>query len=86
MTTKQLNKLTMYLAVGGIRDGTPASWQTLQAFADAYTDLQTRVTNIQTFAQNQTQDTSGIAEDKKLRARPCAPSRCRLPMPFTPTP
>jgi len=53
MTTKQLNKLTMYLAVEGICDGTPSAWQSLQAFADAYTDLKTRVTNIQTFAQSQ---------------------------------
>ena len=32
MTTKQLNKLTMYLAVEGICDGTTPIWQPLQAF------------------------------------------------------
>jgi hypothetical protein len=31
MNAKQLNKLTMYLAVKGICDGTPSTWQTLQA-------------------------------------------------------
>lgn len=65
MNTKQLNKLTMYLAVEGICDGTPLAWQTLQAFSDAYTDFKSHVTNIQTFSQNQTQDTSGIAQDKQ---------------------
>jgi hypothetical protein len=65
MTTKQLNKLTMYLAVEGICDASPTIWQSLQAFADAYTGLKTHVTNIQTFSQSQTQDTSGIAQDKK---------------------
>jgi len=73
MNTKQLNKLTMYLAVEGICDASPAVWQTLQAFADVYTDLKTRVNNIQTFAQSQTQDTSGIAADKKAaRQAMCA--------------
>lgn len=65
MNTKQLNKLTMYLAVEGICDASPAAWQTLQAFSDAYTDLKTHVTNIQTFSQSQTQDNSGIAQDKQ---------------------
>ena len=65
MTTKQLNKLTMYLAVEGICDASPTAWQPIQAFADAYTDLKTHVTNIQTFSQSQEQNTSGIAQDKQ---------------------
>jgi hypothetical protein len=65
MNTKQLNKLTMYLAVKGVCDAETAIWQSVQAFADAYADLQTRVTNIQTFSQTQTQNTTGIAQDKK---------------------
>ena len=78
MNTKQLNKLTMYLAVEGICDGTPTAWQSLQAFADAYTDLKTHVTNIQTFAQNQTQDTSGIAQDKQSARQ----AMCALALPI----
>jgi hypothetical protein len=64
MRTKQLNKLTMYLAVKGICDGNPTVWQAVQAFADAYADFETHVVNIQTYAQNQEQDTSGITQDK----------------------
>lgn len=73
MNTKQLNKLTMYLAVEGICDANNTVWQPLQAFADAYTDLKTRVSNIQTFAQSQTQNTTGIAQDKQAaRQAMCA--------------
>ncbi len=73
MNTKQLNKLTMYLAVEGICDGTPTAWQSLQAFANAYTDLKLHVTNIQTFSQSQAQDTSGVAQDKQAaRQAMCA--------------
>lgn len=73
MNTKKLNRLAMYLAVEGICDASPTAWQTLQAFADAYTDLKTHVTNIQTFAQSQEQDTSGIAQDKQAaRQAMCA--------------
>jgi hypothetical protein len=64
METIQTNKLTMYLAVEGICDASTASWQAVQAFADSYADLQIRVTNIQTFAQSQTQKTTGITQDK----------------------
>lgn len=78
MNTKQLNKLTMYLAVEGICDGAPTAWQTLQAFADAYTDLKTRVTNIQTYSQSQTQDTSGIAQDKQAARQ----AMCALALPI----
>ncbi len=73
MNTKQFNKLNMYQAVEGICDASPTVWQPLQAFADAYTDLKTRVTNIQTFAQSQSQDTSGVAQDKQVaRQAMCA--------------
>jgi hypothetical protein len=78
MTTKQLNKLTMYLAVEGICDAATAIWQTVQAFADAYTDLKTRVTNIQTFAQSQTQNTTGVAQDKKAARQ----AMCALALPI----
>jgi hypothetical protein len=72
MKTKQINKLTMYLAVGGICDGSPAVWQPLQAFADAYADFKTRVANIQAFGQSQAQDNSGVAKDKQAaRAAMC---------------
>ena len=73
MNTKQLNKLTMYLAVEGICDANNTAWQTLQAFADAYTDLKSHVANIQTFSQSQTQDNSGVTQDKQAaRQAMCA--------------
>jgi hypothetical protein len=73
MNTKQLNKLTMYLAVEGICDANPSVWQILQAFADAYADLKARVADIQTFAQSQTQNHTGIAADKQVaRQAMCA--------------
>ncbi len=78
MNTKQTNKLTMYLAVEGICDGTPTAWQPIPAFADAYTDLKTRVNNIQTFAQNQEQDISGIAQDKQAARQ----TMCNLALPI----
>jgi hypothetical protein len=65
MKTKQINKLTMYFAVRGICDASPAVWQSLEAFADAYADFKTHVTNIQALSQNQSQDTSGIIWDKQ---------------------
>ncbi|HEY1719156.1 MAG TPA: hypothetical protein VGH42_12800 [Verrucomicrobiae bacterium] len=72
MKTKQLNKLTMYLAVGGICDANPAVCQSLQAFVDAHVDFKTHVANLQTFAQSHEQDNSGIAQDKQAaRAAMC---------------
>jgi hypothetical protein len=72
MKTKQLNKLTMYLSVEGICAASPTVWQPLQAFADAFADLKTHITNIQNFAQSREQDTSGIAVDKQAaRAAMC---------------
>jgi hypothetical protein len=37
MNTKQLNKLTMYLAVEGICDATPTAWQSPQIFRPSLT-------------------------------------------------
>ncbi|MGA2030321.1 MAG: hypothetical protein ABSG87_09650, partial [Verrucomicrobiota bacterium] len=72
MNTKQLNKLTMYLAVEGICDGNTTVWQPLQGFADAYADLKTHVTGIQTLAQSQSLNNTGIAVDKHAaRAAMC---------------
>jgi hypothetical protein len=65
MNIKQLNKLNMYLAVEGICDASPTIWQSLQAFAQAYADFKTHVTNIQAFVQSQTQNNTGIAVDKQ---------------------
>src|SRR5476651_910085 len=64
MTTKQNNKLAMYLAVKAVCDAAQAVWTTLQAFADAYTDFTSHISNIQSLAQNQMLDTSGITQDK----------------------
>ena len=65
MNTKQINKLTMALAVEGICDVNPSVWQSLPAFADAYTDLKARVHNIQALGQSQSQDNSGLTQDKQ---------------------
>lgn len=73
MDTKKLNKLSMCLAVEGICDASPTVWQNLPAYADAYNDLKIHVTNIQTLAQSQAQDTSGITQDKQAaRQAMCA--------------
>jgi len=62
----------MYLAVEGICAASPTVWQSLEAFADAFADLKTHITNIQNFAQSREQDTSGIAADKHAaRAAMC---------------
>lgn len=55
----------MFLAVKTVCDRNNATWQTLQAFADAYTEFGTRVSNIQTLAQNQSVDATGLAADKQ---------------------
>ena len=64
MTAKQENKLSMYLAVQAVCDRNTATIQTLQAFVDGYTEFGTHVSNIQTLAQNQSVDSTGLAADK----------------------
>ena len=46
MNTKQENKLAMYLAVKAVLDSNNSVWQSLQAFADGYTDFSGHVTQI----------------------------------------
>lgn len=65
MTTKQQNKLNMYLAVKAVLDANDSVWQSLPAFADGYAGLSTQIGSIQALAQNQNLDTSGIAQDKQ---------------------
>jgi hypothetical protein len=65
MTAKQENKLSMYLAVKAVCDRNNATWQTLPAFADAYAEFGTHVSNIQTLAQNQSVKATGLAADKQ---------------------
>jgi hypothetical protein len=65
MTAKQENKLSMFLAVKAVCDRNTATIQTLPAFADGYTEFTTRVANIQTLAQNQSVDATGLAADKQ---------------------
>ena len=65
MNTKQQNKLAMYLAVKAVVDANNSVWTSLPAFADGYTGFTTQIGNIQTLAQNQNLDTSGIAQDKQ---------------------
>ena len=55
----------MFLAVKAVCDRNTATIQTLPAFADAYTEFGTRVSNIQTLAQNQSVDSTGLAADKQ---------------------
>jgi hypothetical protein len=65
MNTKQQNKLAMYLAVKGVLDANNPVWQSLQAFADGYTDFTSHVARIQTLELSQVTDSTGIAQDKK---------------------
>ncbi|MEI9959981.1 MAG: hypothetical protein WDM76_02275 [Limisphaerales bacterium] len=65
MTTKQKNKLVMYVAVKAVCDAAQSIWTTLQAFADAYTDFTSHISNIQSLAQNQMLDTKGITKQKQ---------------------
>ena len=65
MTTKQQNKLAMYLATKSVLDSNNAVWQSLQAFADGYTDFTSHVARIQTLELSQVTDSTGIAQDKK---------------------
>ena len=65
MTAKQENKLSMFLAVKAVCDRNPATIATLPAFADGYTEFTTHVANIQTLAQNQSVDATGLAADKQ---------------------
>lgn len=64
MTSKQENKLSMYLAVKAVCDRNNTTWQPLQAFVDGYADFGTRVTNIQNLAQSQAVDSTGLTADK----------------------
>jgi len=65
MTTKQQNKLAMYLAVKSLLDANNSIWQSLLAFADGYADFTSHVTRIQTLELSQVTDSTGIAQDKK---------------------
>lgn len=55
----------MYLAVKAVCDRNNSTWQTLQAFTDAYAEFGAHVTNIQTLSQSQSQQTTGLAADKQ---------------------
>lgn len=72
MTSKQENKLSMYLAVKAVCDRNSSTIATLAAFADGYTEFETHVTNIQTLAQNQAVDATGLAADKQQLRRDMA--------------
>jgi len=65
MTSKQENKLSMYLAVKAVCDRNNSTWQTLQAFVDGYADFGGRVINIQNLAQSQAVDSTGLSADKE---------------------
>ena len=65
MTTKQENKLSMFLAVKTVCDRNTTTIATLPAFADAYAEFTTRVANLQPLAQNQSVDATGLAADKQ---------------------
>jgi hypothetical protein len=77
MTTKQLNKITISLASEDICDANAILLPSVPAFADAYADVQSHVTNIQTFSQNQSQDITGIARDKQQARQ----AMCNLALP-----
>jgi len=65
MTSKQENKLSMYLAVKAVCDRNNSTWQSLQAFVDGYADFGARVINIQNLAQSQAVDSTGLSADKE---------------------
>lgn len=65
MTSKQENKLSMYLAVMAVCIRNSSTWQTLQAFVDAYADFGARVTHIQNLAQSQAVNSTGLSADKE---------------------
>jgi hypothetical protein len=65
MNAKQENKLSMYLAVKAVCDRNTSTWQSLQAFGDAYADFGTHVQNIQNIAQSQAADSTGLSADKQ---------------------
>jgi len=64
MNAKKENKLSMYLVVQSVLDRNKPTWQTLPAYADGCTEFGQRVANIQTLAQAQAVDTTGLAADK----------------------
>ena len=72
MTSKQENKLSMFLAVKAVCDRNNTTWQTLQAFVDGYADFGVRVTNIQNLAQSQAVDSTGLSADKEQLRRTMA--------------
>jgi len=65
MTNKQKNKFAMYLAVKAVLDNYNVLWQTLPAFVNGSTVLNSQVTLIQSLGQTQNLDTTGVAVDKK---------------------
>src|ERR1035438_3772429 len=65
MTNKKCNKIVMALVLEDVCDANTTLLPQVPAFQEAYADAQTRVSNLQNLAQTQTQDTTGIALDKK---------------------
>jgi hypothetical protein len=65
MTGKQENKFSMFLAVQAVCERNSATIQTLQAFADGYTEFTTHVAKIDILAQNQSVDSTGLAAGKQ---------------------
>jgi hypothetical protein len=68
----------MFLAVKAVCDRNTSVWQTLPAFADAYTEFGTRVSNIETLAQNQSVDATGLAADKQQLRKDMAAAAATL--------
>ena len=64
MNAHQENKLSMYLTVQTVCGHNQTTWQTLPAFAAAYADFGTYIASLQTLAQNQTVDSTGLSADK----------------------
>src|ERR1017187_6198604 len=85
MNTKQQNKLAMYLPVKAVLDSNNSVWQSLQAFADGYTDFTSHVTRIQTLELSQVTDSTGIAQDKKASKARWQRQRRPSVRRFTPT-
>lgn len=67
MTTPQLNKLRMYMAVMATCEKFKTNWQTVTGFADGYAEWIVHVNALKGFRQAELQPSTGWAEEKQRR-------------------
>jgi len=61
----QENKLSMYLAVKLVCENFNATWSTLPAFADAFTEFRNKLKDFQKVVKTQSKNITGVAKDKE---------------------